>query len=157
MRTLQKFRKDNKGFTLVELLIVVAIIAILVAVSIPLITGSLDRARVSADMANERSAEAAAKIYLMTEWDGMGHRVFYRAETGTFESNPGAENLLTPYGQCDRHKGCVIQINISDDGAISEFDWIELYGADAGDYEGIPKPLDFAVPPHNLDGSVPAS
>ena len=156
MRTTQKFRKDNKGFTLVELLIVVAIIAILVAVSIPLITGSLDRARVSADMANERSAEAAAKIYLMTAWDGTGQRVFYRAETGTFESNP-QQNPLTPYGQCDRHKGCVIQINISDDGAISEFDWIELYGADDGSHEGIPKPLNFAVPPHNLDGSVPAS
>ena len=36
----EKFRK-NEGFTLVEMLIVVAIIAILVAVSIPLVNTSL--------------------------------------------------------------------------------------------------------------------
>lgn len=50
----------NKGFTLAELLIVVAIIAVLVAVSIPIFTGKLEQARVATTEANIRSAKAAA-------------------------------------------------------------------------------------------------
>ena len=53
----EKFRK-NEGFTLVEMLIVVAIIAILIAVSIPLVSGSLERAREATDAANVRAAKA---------------------------------------------------------------------------------------------------
>ena len=43
MRNLQKKLKKQGGFTLVEMLIVVAIIAILVAVAIPIITVSLQK------------------------------------------------------------------------------------------------------------------
>ena len=50
----------KKGFTLAELLIVVAIIAVLVAVSIPIFTGRLEKARLAANEANIRSAKAAA-------------------------------------------------------------------------------------------------
>ena len=52
-------RKQNtKGFTLAELLIVVAIIAVLVAVSVPLFTGRLERAREATDASNIRSVYA---------------------------------------------------------------------------------------------------
>ncbi len=51
-------RKNNKGFTLAELLIVVAIIGILVAVSIPIFSGQLEKAREATDAANIRSAYA---------------------------------------------------------------------------------------------------
>lgn len=49
----------NGGFTLVEMLIVVAIIAILVAVSIPLVGSALENARKATDASNERSFKAA--------------------------------------------------------------------------------------------------
>ena len=53
-------RKNNKGFTLAELLIVVAIIAVLVAIMIPVMTGATEKAEVSATAANIRAAYANA-------------------------------------------------------------------------------------------------
>ena len=47
--------KKNKGFTLAELLVVVAIIAVLVAISIPIFRSQLHKAQVATDMANVRS------------------------------------------------------------------------------------------------------
>ncbi|MDD6283613.1 MAG: prepilin-type N-terminal cleavage/methylation domain-containing protein [Oribacterium sp.] len=53
-------KKNKKGFTLAELLIVVAIIAVLVAISIPIFTSKLRKARVAVNRANARAGEAAA-------------------------------------------------------------------------------------------------
>ena len=51
---------NKKGFTLAELLIVVAIIAVLVAIAIPIFTTQLEKAREQTDAANLRSAYAVA-------------------------------------------------------------------------------------------------
>ena len=57
-------KKNNKGFTLAELLIVVAIIAVLVAIAIPVFNAQLEKSREAVDLANVRSAYAEA----MTEF-----------------------------------------------------------------------------------------
>jgi len=49
-------KKNRKGFTLAELLIVVAIIAVLVAIAIPVFTTQLEKSREATDAANIRSA-----------------------------------------------------------------------------------------------------
>lgn len=51
--------KTKKGFTLAELLIVVAIIAVLVAVAIPVFSKQLEKSRRAVDMANARNIIAA--------------------------------------------------------------------------------------------------
>ena len=48
-------RKQNKGFTLAELLIVVAIIGLLVAISIPIFSNQLRKARMATNQANARA------------------------------------------------------------------------------------------------------
>ena len=53
-------KNNRKGFTLAELLIVVAIIGVLVAVSIPIFTAQLRKARCATNQANARAAYAAA-------------------------------------------------------------------------------------------------
>ena len=55
MRKLMNKKLNKKGFTLMEMLIVVAIIAILVAIAIPTFTKSLNQAKIAADEANLRA------------------------------------------------------------------------------------------------------
>lgn len=57
---LQKMYKkmNKKGFTLMEMMIVVAIIAILVAIAIPTFTGSIEKAKKATDDANFRALKA---------------------------------------------------------------------------------------------------
>ncbi len=49
---------NKKGFTLAELLIVIAIIAVLIAIAIPTFSGALRNAKLQTDHANIRSAYA---------------------------------------------------------------------------------------------------
>ena len=60
-------KKNNKGFTLAELLIVVAIIAVLVAIAIPIFTSQLEKSREATDLANVRSAYAEVMAAAITE------------------------------------------------------------------------------------------
>ena len=57
----------KKGFTLAELLVVVAIIAVLVAISIPIFTSQLTKARKATNQANLRAAKAAAVAQYLTD------------------------------------------------------------------------------------------
>ena len=61
-------KKRKAGFTLAELLIVVAIIAVLVAISIPIFMSQLEKSRESTDLANIRAAYAE----VMAEATGQG-------------------------------------------------------------------------------------
>lgn len=60
---------NKKGFTLAELLIVVAIIAVLVGIGIPIFTSQLEKSRESTDLANVRGAYADVLAHVMDEDD----------------------------------------------------------------------------------------
>ena len=67
LRKVKPYRRVNKkGFTLMEMLIVVAIIAILIAVAIPVFSAQLHKARVATDWANLRSFYADIQTDYMT-------------------------------------------------------------------------------------------
>ena len=63
---LKRMRKNKKGFTLAELLIVVAIIGVLVAISIPIFTSQLEKSREAVDEANLRNAYAELSAAAIT-------------------------------------------------------------------------------------------
>ena len=60
-------KKNKKGFTLMEMLIVVAIIAVLVAIAIPTFNASLNKARIATDEANIRAGYASTLAYVLTD------------------------------------------------------------------------------------------
>lgn len=58
--------RNSHGFTLAELLVVVAIIGVLTAISIPIFTSQLERSRRAVDMANARNVLSALKAGYMS-------------------------------------------------------------------------------------------
>lgn len=110
--------KTSKGFTLMEMLIVVAIIAVLVAIAIPTFTTSLNKARVATDEANIRSGYAAAMARVLTEQittEGLAHpglpddETYYLLSDGTVKTGDElggkTENVYKTKGKLDDAKG----------------------------------------------------
>ena len=60
-------KRGKNGFTLAELLIVVAIIAVLTAVSIPIFTNQLEKSREATDLANVRNAYSEVMMAALVE------------------------------------------------------------------------------------------
>ena len=111
---LSKKLKKSGGFTLIEMLIVVAIIAILVAVSIPMVGSALEKARVATDQANERAAKGAAMVEYLTEGETETKTYVYDAENGVvYLDTDDAADDITAYGQCSKHKGGHVQVVIT--------------------------------------------
>ena len=58
---------SKKGFTLIEMLVVIAIIAILVAIIVPTVSNATGKAKYAADAANLRSAIAECELATLSQ------------------------------------------------------------------------------------------
>ena len=76
-------KRGNKGFTLMEMLIVVAIIAVLIAIAIPVFTSQLENARDATSIANIRSAYAEAQTAYITKDSTSTHATYAGGTDGT--------------------------------------------------------------------------
>ena len=79
-------RERENGFTLAELLVVVAIIGVLVAVSIPVFMGQLERAREATDAANIRSAYAVVMAKVNAGEDGGIEKINLKQKIGRWQN-----------------------------------------------------------------------
>lgn len=99
---MKKMMKNRKGFTLMEMLIVVAIIAILVIIAIPTFNSALAKARAATDVANIRSGYAAALVEAMTNGVDKteANNTYYLLKDGSV-SNAAADatNRYTTQGE----------------------------------------------------------
>ena len=82
-------RDDDRGFTLIELMVVVLIIAILIAIAIPTFLGAQDRARDRSAQSDLRNSITAAKT-VATDHDG------YFLNDAEVELGPGDMPELEP-------------------------------------------------------------
>ncbi len=81
-------KKNNKGFTLAELLIVVAIIAVLVAIAIPVFSAQLEKSREATDVANVRSAYATLTTSWLTDPGSATIEVTAQQKESGWKTNP---------------------------------------------------------------------
>lgn len=115
--------RSNKGFTLMEMLIVVAIIAVLIAIAIPVFTSQLESSREATDKANVRSAYATMMAEYMADPDNS-HSMSVKAQQTQpgWVADSGAINQMidgreVPYEYSAKPNGSYI-ITVKKDGTV---------------------------------------
>ena len=125
-------KMNKKGFTLIEMLVVIAIIAVLVSIVIPVVGNSTEKAKEAADAANIRSAIAMVTTKALSDGAASSEDVKMTQGTADFVS----EDLTAIGGLNDAQfdavagatKDTVVTISADKDGAITVKIGTNTYG-----------------------------
>ena len=135
-------KKKNKGFTLAELLIVVAIIAILVAISLPLFSSQIAKANLQADQTHVSAAKASAVAEYL---DTNSHdTITYYFDAGIAMANKDNSEGIAGYGKstkepyknltgadhgvpvCEDGSKNIIQVIVGNNGIVMSTSWVPV-------------------------------
>ena len=118
--------QNKKGFTMAELLIVVAIIAVLVAISIPIFTAQLEKSRAATDAANIRSAYAEVTANYLGATNPASMTSSEKAITVTMKHTKASTVITLPSGVTDSTSkakstvsGGTVKVEIDANGNVS--------------------------------------
>ena len=134
-------KKKNKGFTLAELLIVVAIIAILVAISLPLFSSQIAKANLQVDQTHVSAAKASAVAEYL---DTNSHdTITYYFDAGIAMANKNNSEGIVGYGKStkkpyktqtgavgvpvnDDGSKNIIQVIVGNNGIVMSTSWVPM-------------------------------
>ena len=104
---------DKKGFTLMELIIVIAIIAVLMLILVPTMGGFVDTARDEANLANAKAAYTAAVAQQTAADAGLGYDDLVDGTCTEIEGKTWS-NLSTDFYDSAESESCTIDVTTND-------------------------------------------
>ena len=134
-------KMNKKGFTLIEMLVVIAIIAVLVSIIIPVVGNSTAKAKAATDAANLRSAKATLTIAVLNGTLDKGVTDGDKDSYGTHIGQSGAvapeckTNDAWTFGYTTDDQGNVTVYFLEGTGSTATQHKIADFAADAGDSE----------------------
>lgn len=126
IQMINKLKKNQKGFTLVELIVVLVILAILAAFTIPAMLGFVGDARAKAEIANARevyvAAQAAASEQMSTTntapaWTANKDAAFPKAVQNYLSSDITINPVV---GEASVTKQFDVSVTVGSDGKVTE-------------------------------------
>lgn len=128
-----ELQNSKKGFTLVELVVVIAILAILAAIAIPVVNSIINTAAKNGAMSNAQSIELAVKECQSYIASG-NNEVYKKNKTVTLDSTKFATPNVTIHDAKTEHAQIVIQEVAAVKGIADGFGKVSYNGSDYEPY-----------------------
>ena len=117
---LKQLKENKKGFTLIEMIVVIAIIGVLAAILVPSMSGYLSTAKASKKEANARTVYTAAQAAVTAlEITGGESGTIYK-KTDTTLNTDLFNKIIKLIGQSNYDKFQDIEVTVDANGAVTE-------------------------------------
>ncbi len=121
-------RRDDDGFTLIELMVVVLIIAILLAIAIPTFLGARGRANDRAAQSNVRNAHVAELVHYTDSQTFTADEVELRKIDGSFAWTTTAADMALSAKHVFVHVGPADTVILGTKSASGDCFWLRAVG-----------------------------
>lgn len=106
--------KDERGLTLVELLVVVVILGIIAAIAVVAIGGIIENSKKDAMVADAKQMVSAAKLYTASNPVSTDTTMKFAGSTGTVDGTQYVDNLKDPFSDNSGYTTAYVTIKPAD-------------------------------------------